>query len=145
MEDRMPNRTLSVSIATALAAGLLAGPAVAAGAAKPTHDKATNILIRAAKSTVAPKHKTTLTATLKSAKHRLAGEELWLEQRDKGTHKWGAPVDMGTTDSNGQVAVPVTPGNHKGTKEQYRVVFQGDTGYRASHSSLITITVSPQS
>jgi hypothetical protein len=129
-------------LAAALATGAVAAPSVAA---KPTHDKSTNVLLRAARSTVAPKHKVSLTATLKSAKHRLAGEELWLEKRDAGTHKFGNPVDIGTTDSNGQVTVPVVPGNHKGAKEQYRVVFQGDTGYKASHSSVITVTVSAPS
>ena len=131
-------RRTAVPLSVLLATALSAGPALAA---KPTHDKSTSVLLRAARATVAPKHKVSLTATLKSAKGHLAGQELWLEQRDAGTHKFGNPVDLGVTDPDGQVAVPVVPGNHQGDKQQYRVVFQGATGYKASHSSVITITV----
>ena len=140
----MTTRKAALPIAAAVLTAAIAVPAWADHApakAKPTHDKSTNILLKAAKSTVAPKHKTSLTATLKSAHHRLAGEELWIEERDASTHKFASPIGIGTTDSNGQVTVPVVPGNHKGHKEQYRVVFQGDTGYKASHSAVITVTV----
>ncbi len=125
-----------------LAAGLMAAPAVAAPSAKPTV-KPTSITLKAAHATTAPKHKVSLTATLKSGKKRLAGETLYLEKRDASTHKFSDPVAITTpTDANGQTSVPVTPGNKKGHKEQYRVVFQGDSAYNASRSAVITITVS---
>ena len=139
-------RRFALPVAAALLTGVIAAPAMAAaqhaGKTKPAHNKATSVLLKAAKTSVAPKHKTALTATLKSGKHRLAGEELWLEKRDAGTHKFGSPVDIGATDSDGKVTLPVVPGNHKGHKEQYRVVFQGDSGWKASHSAVVTVTVS---
>jgi len=51
-------------------------------------------------------------------------------------------VAMKTTDSKGHVALTVTPGTRKGQKEQYELVFAGTTAIKASHSSVITITVS---
>jgi hypothetical protein len=138
----MPTRPIALAVAAALVTGAIASPAWASHSpVRPTHDKPTNVVLKAGRSTVAPKHKLSLTATLKSARHRLAGEELWLQTRDAASHKFGNPIDVGPTDANGQVTVPVSPGNHKGTKTQYRLVFQGDTGYKASHSSVITITV----
>jgi hypothetical protein len=135
-------RPIALSVAAALVTGAIASPAWASHRpARPTHDKATELALKAGRSTVAPKHKLSLTATLKSANRRLASEELWLERRDAGTNKFGDPVDIGPTDANGQFTVPIAPGNHQGNKTQYRVVFQGDTGYRASHSSIITVTV----
>jgi hypothetical protein len=140
------NRRIALPVAAALAIGAVAAPAWAShGPARQVPDKATNVVLEAGRSTVAPKHKVSLTATLKSAKHRLAGEELWLESRDAASRRFGNPVDMGTTDANGQVTVPVAPGNHKGTKAQYRVVFRADTGYKGSHSRVITITVAAAS
>jgi hypothetical protein len=139
-------RRVALPVAAALAIGAIALPAWASHSpAGPAHDKATKVLLKAGRSSVAPKHKVSLTATLESAKHRLSGEDLWLETRDAAGRKFGNPVDLGTTDSSGQITVPVTPGNHKGTKTQYRVVFQGDTGYKASHSRVITITVAAAS
>ena len=49
---------------------------------------------------------------------------------------------MKTTDSKGHVALTVTPGTRKGPKEQYELVFAGTTAIKASHNSVITITVS---
>ena len=142
----MRTRRIAAPVAAALVIGSITTPAWAAHSpTRPTHDKATNVVLKAGRSTVAPKHKVSLTATLKSAEHRLAGAELWLEARDASTRKFDNPVDLGATDANGQLTVPVTPGNHKGAKTQYRVVFQGDVGHKASHSSVITVTVTASS
>ena len=132
-------------IAGVLTAGLMAAPAFASTSAKPAV-KPTSITLKATHATTAPKHKVSLTATLKAGRKRLEGETLYLEKRDAATHKFGDPVAISApTDANGQTSVPVTLGNkkgHKDQKEQYRVVFQGDSADKASRSGVITITVS---
>ena len=136
-----PSSALVVPVTALLAAGLVAAPVAAATPSKPkVHSTA--VTLKSAHATTKPKHKVSITATLKSGHTRVAGETLYLEQRDATTHKFSNPVAIGTTDGSGQVSVPVTPGNHKGKKEQYRVVFQGDSGYKHSRSGVITISVS---
>ena len=103
---------------------------------------------RLAKATVAPKHKVSLTVLLKSGNTPLANEQLCLESRTHGTtggwSSWSSCVNLAAlTNSNGQVVVNgVVPGNKKGVKTQYEVMFSGVTGYKASHSSVITVTTS---
>jgi hypothetical protein len=145
-----PTRRMTLPLAAAVAGGLIAGPALAAAAttvpaAKPAQARSTTVLLKASKSTVAPKHKDTLTATLKSARRAVTGETLYLEKREAGSRKFSNPIAVGATDANGHVVISVVPGNKKGVKEQGRVVFQGDTGYKSSHSRVITVTVSSAS
>ena len=121
--------------ATALA-GLSAAPALAATAPKPTA-----LTLKAAHSSVAPKHKDTLTSTLKSGKTAIKNETVKLERRATGAKSWTV-VSSKTTDSKGQDTWSVVPGSKKGQKEQYEVVFSGTKSYKASHSSVITVTVS---
>lgn len=131
--------TTSVALAAAAAAAIT-GVTTSAFAA-PTATRPTALTLHAAHSSVAPRHKDTLTATLRSLGKPVANAPVVLESRAADTRKFGNPTDIGTTDDHGQVAVPVTPGNKKGHKEQYRVVFAGDATHRASHSSVITVTV----
>ena len=96
----MQTRAVALPVAAALVIGAVATPALASHSpARPAHDKATNVVLKAGRSTVAPKHKASLTATLKSANHRVAGEDLWLESRDAASHKFGNAVDIGATDA----------------------------------------------
>jgi hypothetical protein len=135
------SRTTVRSFAVAagvLAASLAAAPAFAATA--PT-TKPTSLTIKAAKSTVARNQKDTLTGTLKSGKKVLAGETVKLEKRAAGA-KHFTVVATKTTTAKGQVTLVVTPGTKKGQKEQYELVFSGTKSYKASHSSIITVTVS---
>ncbi|MFZ2058663.1 MAG: hypothetical protein WAV54_14755 [Acidimicrobiales bacterium] len=147
----MSARTYSARMWTAAAlagvvlVGAFAIPAFASG--KPTA-KPTSITLKASKATVAPKHKVSLTATLKSGKSPLADEQLCLQSRTPSTtggwSSWGSCANFASlTNSKGQVGVNgVVPGNKKGAKTQYEVVFPGATGYKASHSPVITVTVS---
>jgi hypothetical protein len=128
-----------VVLASAAAVATL-GFAIEAGAAAPTA-RPTSMTLHAAHATAAPRHKDALTATLRSHGKPLAGEPVTLESRTPGSRRFGNAVDAGTTDANGQVSVPVVPGNSKGHKEQYRVVFAGDATHQASHSAVITVTV----
>lgn len=134
-------KTLGASVvlagaAAATIAGMTASAVAAAPAAKPT-----SLTLHASHASVAPKHKDSLTATLRSHGKPVAGEPVALESRTAGSRAFANPTPIGTTDDKGQVIVPVVPGNSKGHKEQYRVVFAGDATRRASHSSVITVTV----
>lgn len=129
-------RTLAVGVSL-VAASVATAPAFAATpAARPTA-----LTLKAAKSTVAPKQKDTLTGLLKSGTKALAGQSVKLEKRAAGARSFTV-VATKTTDSKGHVVLTVTPGTRKGQKEQYELVFAGTKSYKASHSSIITITVS---
>jgi hypothetical protein len=131
-------------LASTLTLGLIAGPA---GAARKPTTKHTTITLKAAKATVAPKHKVSLTATLQAGHTALAGQQLCVESRVKaigatwGT--FGSCTNLSSlTASDGTVTIDsVVPRNGKGTKEQFKVLFAGATGYSASHSPIVTITV----
>ena len=133
---RIATRTTLLT-AGLVVAGLTAGPALAATtAAKPS-----SLTLKAAKSMVAPKAKDTLTGTLKSGTKVLANEPVKLEKRAAGAKSFTI-VSTKTTDAKGKVVLTVTPGMRKGQKEQYELVFAGTKAFKASHSSIITITVS---
>lgn len=51
-------------------------------------------------------------------------------------------VTSKTTDSKGKVVLTVVPGKKKGQKEQYELIFAGSATNKASHGSVITLTVS---
>ncbi len=135
----------AAALAGAVLVGAFATPTFASG--KPTA-KPTSITLKASKATVAPKHKISLTAKLKSGNTPLANEQLCLKSRTRATAgewtSWSSCSNLASlTNSTGQVIVNgVAPGNKKGVKTQYEVVFPGVTGYKASHSSVITVTMS---
>lgn len=123
-------------LGTVVLAGVAAGPAFAATVAKPT-----SLTLRAAHTTVAPKAKDTLTATLKAGTKAVSGESVKLERRAAGARSWSL-VSSKATNAKGQTSWSVVAGTRKGQKEQYELVFSGTRTYRASHSSVITVTVS---
>ena len=132
----MPRLALRLLVATTAAAvtSLSVGPAFAANASP------TSLTLKAAKSTVAPKAKDTLTGTLKAGTKVLAGQSVKLEKRAAGAKSFTL-VTTKTTDAKGHVVLTVTPGTRKGQKVQYELVFAGTSTYKASHSSIITVTV----
>lgn len=114
----------------------------AAPTGKPTL-RPTSLTISAGHKSVKPRHSANLVATLKSGHTPVVGATVSLEQRSRSSKSWSAPVAIdGVTDTAGHVTIPVTPGNHEGAKVQFRVVFAGDSQYKASHSAVITVTVS---
>ena len=123
-----------VFAAGCLAVGVAATPALAAGA------QPTSLTLKAAKTSVVHNQKTTLTGTLKAGTKRLGGESVVLEKRASGAKSWSV-VSTKTTSSKGTVTYTVVPGTRKGQKEQYELVFKGTKMYKASHSAVITITV----
>ncbi|MDA8039577.1 MAG: hypothetical protein M0Z69_10545 [Actinomycetota bacterium] len=137
---------LAIGLAASAAAALaIAVPASASGTpgAKPTQ-----LILKATRASIAPKHKMSLTATLKSGHQGLANEQTCLQNRTKTSTgswgPWGACMNLALTDANGQVQVTgVVPRNGKGTKEQFEVMFPGVSGqYKPSHSAIITVTTS---
>ena len=119
-----------------MVAALGAAPAFAATAA-PT----TNLALRAAKTAVAPHQKDALTGTLKEGNTLLAGQAVTVEQRLAGAQSFKRAATK-KTNSKGQVVFTATPGTKKGQKEEYRLVYPGNNSHRASHSAIVTVTVS---
>jgi hypothetical protein len=134
MMSRLATRPALV-LASVLTASLTAGTALAATPAP------TSLTLKAAKSTVAHNTKTTLTGTLKSGTKAVAGQSVKLEKRAYGTKAFSV-VSTKTTNAKGTVTYTVVPGTKKGQKTQYELVFAGNSKYKASHSQVITITVS---
>lgn len=134
------HKSVTAAVAVCAAATTIAGVAVSASAAVPAV-RPTSLTLHAARATVAPKHKDSLTATLRSLGKPVANAAVVLESRTAGSRAFSNPTAVGTTDDNGSVTVPVVPGNKKGHKEQYRVIFAGDAAHHASRSSVITVTV----
>lgn len=124
----------TVLTAAALATCMSAAPALAA-AAQPT-----SLTLKAAKSSVTHNQKTTLTGTLKSGGTALAAQPVVLEKRAAGAKAWSA-VSTKSTSSKGTVTYSVVPGTRKGQKEEFYLVFKGNAKYKASHSAIITVTV----
>lgn len=124
---------------TALSLVALAGPATASGhsgkSPKLTH---THLTLKATQERVTKndKFKASVVAKLRAKKAGLSDETVGLSQRADGATKWLATGQTGTTAADGTVAFTFTQGV---TKEQYRVVFAGDSTYHASHSGTITI------
>ena len=130
-------------IAKSFAVGV-ASLAIAAGAspAFATTTKPTSLTLKAAHASVAPKHHDTLTATLKSGTKALAGKTIWLYERKPGAKTWGKAIAHHTTNLKGQYTFTVTITGTKGQKDQFEVKFLGGSGYAASHSKVISVTVS---
>ena len=122
-------------VAGILAASLSGGTALAA---TPTP---TSLTLKAAKATVAHNVKTTLTGSLRAGMMPIPGQAVTLARRSFGTKAFSF-VSIKKTSPKGTVSYTVIPGSKKGQKTQYELVFAGNSKYKASHSAVITITVS---
>ncbi len=143
-------RTFSRSAAVASAA-LAAVTVVTPAFATTPVNAPTSLNARAAKTTVAPRHKDTVNLTLRSHKVGVAGEAskfLVRSRRDTATAKWGAWKPVAATASmvagHYKVSVTLPAKLGKGKMEQYQVKFAGDSvkHLNASRSQVITITAS---
>jgi 5-hydroxyisourate hydrolase-like protein (transthyretin family) len=109
-----------------------------------TASVATTATLTAAHGTVAAKAKDALTGVLKAGVMPLGGQKVSLMKRAAGAKTWTL-VSTKTTDTKGTARVTVVPGTKKG-HEQYELVYKGGkagaTTYEASHSSVITVTIS---
>lgn len=127
-------RTAVFGASFALASAGLLGTAVAGTHGPATHLKTTTLTIHAPSSATG---KTTVTGKLRSHHAALANETVSLQHRTGKGQAWTDAANNQTTDANGKVTYTFTQG---ATREQYRLVFAGDTTYRKSHSGVITIT-----
>ena len=136
----MPRTTIT-TVAAAAALTLAVGtPALAAthGHTKPTHRAQTHLTLRATQERVTKndKFKATVVAKLRAHKAPLAAENVELFQRSAGATKW---VDTGQGSATGADGTATFTFTQSTEKQKYRVVFTGDSTYRASHSGAITI------
>jgi hypothetical protein len=137
---RVPRRTrvAAVVAATALTAGGIMAAATAATAATAApHPKpdATRLSISNKVIAHGRHHADAVTGVLSSDGTGVAHETVALEARMGVKPRWKV-VDAGTTGTNGAITFTlVTPK----TKTQFKLVFAGDSTYRASHSNVITL------
>jgi hypothetical protein len=110
-------------------------PALAAGHSGVAH---THLTLKATQERVNKnsKFKATVVAKLRSHKAAVAGETVDLQQRGKPGKTWNDTGITGTTGTDGTASFTFTQAQDK---QQYRVVFAGDTSYAKSHSGAITI------
>jgi hypothetical protein len=139
MKTRATSRALVLATAGGLVTASLMGAASAKG--QPTHLKRTHLTIKSATTRQSPtsnKYKATITGTLRSHHTGVANEPVTVNMRSNSSKKWTPAPQTGTTDQNGKVVITLTQSN---TREQYQLVFAGDTAnnYKGSHSGTITV------
>jgi hypothetical protein len=99
----------------------------------------THLTLKAAqqKAAKSDKFKDAAVAKLRAKHAGLSGETVDLVQRVKGgSTKWVDTGQTATTTSDGTAAFTFT---QTATKQQFRVVFAGDSTYAPSHSGTITV------
>jgi hypothetical protein len=146
-------RLVPVLALAAVGSVCIAAPALAAPgrpATVPTH-----LTIHAGKSHPAPKRHDPFTVHLDSKHTGLAGQaanvSLWERtlKSSGSTTSWTNVTADGTVTDNGDggyAITGITPNDPKpkaGHKDQFQVRFAGDSGHRASRSSVITVVVKP--
>jgi len=136
MTSRVLSRITVVAATTGLvSAGLLGAATANTHSSRPA---ATHLTIKSAKIRVTKtdKYKATVTGTLRSHRAPVAGETVGINERKNGVKKWTATGATATTDPNGKVVIALIQTN---AKEQYQLVFAGDSSYRKSHSGAVTV------
>jgi hypothetical protein len=132
----LPTRVAVAVAATALTAGGIIAAATAVNAAPHPKPDATRLSISNKVIAHARHHVDALTGVLSSDGTGVAHETVALEARMGVAPRWKV-VDTGTTGANGAITFTlVTPK----TKTQFKLVFAGDSTYRASHSNVITLS-----
>ncbi|HVY10434.1 MAG TPA: hypothetical protein VHB18_09840 [Mycobacteriales bacterium] len=141
-------RTAVIGSSVVLASAGLLGTAVAAGhgnghghghGAGAAKLQSTHLTVRATHAKVgkANDFKASIVGKLRSHKDGLAGETVSVEQRTGKGNVWTDAGQSATTDADGKVTFAFVQSDKK---EQYRLVFAGDSTYRKSHSGTVTIT-----
>ena len=132
----LPTRAALALAATALTAGGIMAAATAVSAAPHPKPDATRLSISNKVIAHARHHVDAVTGVLSSDGSGVAHETVALEARMGVTPRWKV-VDTGTTGTNGAITFTlVTPK----VKTQFKLVFAGDSTYRASHSNVITVS-----
>jgi hypothetical protein len=132
------------AVVIAVAAGSVATGLITPALAATNTAKTTTLTIHAAKTKMKEHTRDTFTGTLRAGKADVVGEPVKLEQRAYGAKKWSVDASR-TTNKKGAVTFTVTPPaptkTQKSHREQYELVFAGSSAYRASHSGVVTVTV----
>lgn len=128
-------------VALAIAVGSMGATSAFASTATPT-----SLTLKAAHTTVAPKHRDSFTATLKAGTHVLAGQTVTLYEKKPGAKTW-TKLTSKQTNSKGQATYSVVPaGTKSGQKDEFEVKYAGGKigtkTYAASHSKIVTVTLS---
>ena len=131
----LPTRVAVAVAATALTAGGIIAAATAVSAAPHPKPDATRLSISNKVIAHGRHHADAVTGVLSSDGTGVAHETVALEARMGVKPRWRV-VDAGTTGTNGAITFTlVTPK----VKTQFKLVFAGDSTYRASHSNVITL------
>ena len=129
-------RAAMAVIVAALTAGGIITAATAVSAAPQPKLQATRLSISNKVIAHGRHHVDAVTGVLSSDGSGVAHETVALEARMGVTPRWKV-VDTGTTGTNGAITFTlVTPK----VKTQFKLVFAGDSTYRASHSNVITVS-----
>jgi hypothetical protein len=96
----------------------------------------TSLSIRAAKSSINPGGKDTISGVLLTRKTPLEGRDVILQSHPSGSTAWKNAATK-KTGKHGYVAFTVTPP----TTTAYRLVFTSHPNYRGSHSGVVTVHV----
>lgn len=136
----MQSRLLSRSAVILTAAGLVTASVMGAASAKgkPAHLQHTHLTIKSTWShqTKSGKFKETITGALRSHHQGVANEVVGLNERKNSSKKWTATGYTATTGDDGKVVITLVQSN---VREQYQLVFAGDTTYHKSHSGTVTV------
>ena len=131
---RAARAAMAVTVAALTAGGIIAA-ATAVSAAPQPKLHATRLSISNQVIAHGRHHVDAVTGVLSSDGTGVAHETVALEARMGVKPRWRV-VDAGTTGTNGAITFTlVTPK----TKTQFKLVFAGDSTYRASHSNVITL------
>ena len=132
---RSARAAAAVAVATLTAGGIIAA-ATAVSAAPQPKLHATKLSISNKVIAHGRHHADAVTGVLSSDGTGVAHETVALEARMGVTPRWKV-VDTGTTGTNGAITFTlVTPK----VKTQFKLIFAGDSTYRASHSNVITVS-----
>jgi hypothetical protein len=131
----LPTRLGSAGAVVVLATGGVMATATAANAAK-GHPKAqeTQLSIRNKAIAHGKHHADQISGVLTSHRKGVASETVTLDARSGKKPRWTV-VTTSATGATGSVSFTVTPT----ARTQFKLVFAGDSTYRKSHSSVITL------
>ena len=132
----LPGRAALAVAATALTAGGIMAAATAVSAAPHPKPDATRLSISNKVIAHARHHVDAVTGVLSSDGSGVAHETVALEARMGVTPRWKV-VGAGTTGTNGAISFTLVAPK---VKTQFKLVFEGDSTYRASHSNVITVS-----
>jgi len=132
---RMTRAAATVAVAALTAGGIITAATAVSAAPHPKPD-ATRLSISNKVIAHARHHVDAVTGVLSSDGSGVAHETVALEARMGVTPRWKV-VGTGTTGTTGAITFTLVAPK---MKTQFKLVFAGDSTYRASHSNVITVS-----